>query len=139
RIISSQAKWTKAALGALDAAVKADSSNLDALIRIGDLFLDTYDGPDAREAYDIVLKKSPLNARALFGLAKVLAFQDSSTAGAALVRAVAANPNLVAGHEFIARSFAEQEQYDSARVAARKALSLDSASMTAWSVLGAAA
>jgi tetratricopeptide (TPR) repeat protein len=139
RIIGSQAKWTRAALGALDAAVKADSSNVDAIIRIGDLFLDTYDAPDARDHYNIALRKSPNHPRAVFGLAKVLAFQDSTNARATLTRAVAGNPSLIAGHEFIARSFAETEQYDSARVAARKALAVDSASMTAWSILGAAA
>jgi tetratricopeptide (TPR) repeat protein len=138
RILGSQAKWTKAALAALDAAVAADSGNVDAIIRIGDLFLDTYDAPDARHHYNLALERAPTNARALLGLARVLSFQDSASATAAVLRAVSANPNLVAGHEFIARSFAESEQYDSARVAARKALAIDSASMTAWAVLGAA-
>jgi tetratricopeptide (TPR) repeat protein len=138
-LLGSQAKWIRAALASFDAAVAADSSNIDAMVRVGDLFIDKFNAPDARTAYDVVLKRSPTNPRALMGLARVLDFQDSTTSVDVLLRAIAANPTLTNGHVLKARSHLESESYDSARVEARLALAIDSSSSSAWAVLGAAA
>ncbi|HYV98170.1 MAG TPA: tetratricopeptide repeat protein, partial [Gemmatimonadaceae bacterium] len=138
-VLGTQAKWVRSALSAFDAAVARDSSNIDAMVRIGDLFLDKFNAPDARTAYDLVLAHSSTNARALLGLTRVLDFQDSANSHQWLLRAMANNPNLTGGHVWIARSYLESEAYDSARAAAHRALAVDSSSSAAWAILGATA
>lgn len=138
-LLGSDTRWVRAALAAFDAAVASDSTNVDAMVRIGDLFLDKYNAPDAREAYQVALRRVPNHSRALLGVARVLDFQDSSNVGAVVARALAANPSLTAGHLFVARAHLEAESYDSATTAARRALAVDSSSLSAWAMLGAAA
>jgi tetratricopeptide (TPR) repeat protein len=138
-LLGSDAKWVRSALATLDDAVAADSSNIDAMIRIGDLFLDKYNAPDARESYNAVLRRAPNNARALLGVARVLEFQDSASVGEAAQRALNANPAYADAFLFFARGHLEAESYDSASAYARKALNVDSTSVSAWAILGAGA
>jgi tetratricopeptide (TPR) repeat protein len=128
----------RAALAAFDAGA-TDSSNLEATRRIGDLFLDKYNAPDARVSFESVLKRAPNDAEALLGLAQVEEFEGKSTMPATLKKALTANPRLLGGLVMLARLQLESEQFDSATVTARKALAVDSTSMRAWSVLGATA
>ena len=129
---------SRAALAAFDAGA-ADSTNLEATRRIGDLFLDKYNAPDARVSYESVLKRAPNDADALLGLAQVEEFEGKSTVTATLRKALTANPRLVGALAMQARLQLESEMWDSATVSARRALSVDSTSMRAWSVLGAVA
>ena len=46
----------RSALRAFDAAVAADSSALEPRLRLGDLFLDKYNAPDARASYREALR-----------------------------------------------------------------------------------
>ena len=133
---SGDASAARAALAAFDAGA-ADSSNLDATRRTGNLFLEKYNAPDARLSYESVLKRAPDDAEALLGLAQVEEFEGKPTALATARRALAANPRLVGALAFVARMQLEAEQWDSARVSARRALAVDSSSVAAWSVLGA--
>jgi tetratricopeptide (TPR) repeat protein len=127
------------ALSAFDKAVAADSTNLEARLRTGDLFLEKYNSPDAKASYEDVLKRSPDHARALLGLARVAEFERSVESMALLRRSLTANPSLVSAQVQLARYQLEAEEYDSAKVAARRALAVDSASLPAWSMLGAVA
>ncbi|MDB4917036.1 MAG: hypothetical protein JWM95_4680 [Gemmatimonadetes bacterium] len=127
------------ALAAFDAAVAADPSNIEARIRVGNLFLDKYSAPDAKKSFDEVLQREPENPRALLGLARVAQFENKPEAMPLVRRAVAANPTLVGGQLFLAKAKIEAEEYDSARVVIRRALAVDSSSMQAWSLLGATA
>ena len=125
------------AVAAFDAAVAADSSNLDARLRLGDLFLAKYNAPDAREAYQSVLKLAPKHPAALLGEAQVLAFEGRPAVDMAR-RALAGDPALVGAHVLIARSHFDAEALDSAVAAAGRALALDSSVTAAWATLGAA-
>ena len=126
------------AVAALDAAIAADSSNLDARLRLGDLFLAKYNAPDAREAYEGVLKLAPNHPAALLGQAQVLAFEGRPAVELAR-RALAGDRSLVGAHLLLARSHFDAEALDSAMVAAGRALALDSSAISAWAVLGAVA
>ncbi|MEQ1692803.1 MAG: hypothetical protein ABMA00_16045, partial [Gemmatimonas sp.] len=133
---SGDASAARAALAAFDAG-GADSTNLEATRRTGNLFLDKYNAPDARLSYESVLKRAPNDAEALLGLAQVEEFEGKPTALATARKALAANPKLVGALAFVARMQLEAEQWDSATISARRALAADSTSVAAWSVLGA--
>ena len=138
-LLGTNPKWARSALVAFDDAVAKDSSNIRAMLRVGDLFFDKYNAPDARAMYETVLRRVPGHATALFGIGRVLDFQDSADAMAVVQRAVAANPSLVPALVTIANAHLEAEAYDSASVYARRALAVDSSSSTGWAVLGAVA
>lgn len=127
------------ALAAFDAAVAADSTNLDARLRAAELLLDKYNVPDAKAAFEDVLRRAPENARALLGLARIASAAGDPHASALRRRCLAADPTLVDAHVEQARFHLEAESYDSAAAAARRALSADSASLPAWAILGATA
>ncbi|MEO8562889.1 MAG: tetratricopeptide repeat protein [bacterium] len=129
----------RSALAAFDAAYAADPANLDARLRAGELFLDKYNAPDAKSSFEDVLKRAPDNARALLGLSRVASFSGEGPSTPLLRRAVAANPSLVPALLLLARTHLEAESYDSAAAVVRAALAVDSASVPAWSLLGAVA
>jgi len=133
------ASAVKQALSALDEAVAADSSNNDARLRAGDLFLEKYNAPDAKISFQDVLKRSPEHPRALLGLARAAQFEGTANPMPLLQRSLTANPFLVGALVLQARFHLEAEQYDSAKIDARRALAVDSSSLAAWSMLGAAA
>jgi tetratricopeptide (TPR) repeat protein len=128
-----------AALSAFDAATAADSTNLDAQRRTGELFLARHGNEDSRSSYNAVLRRAPDDARALLGLARVEDYEGKGSALATVRRSLAADPNLADALSFAARLHLESERYDSARVYAARALASDSSSLDAWSLLGATA
>jgi len=129
-----------AALRAFDAAVAADSGLIEPRIRLGDLFLDKdYNAPDARASYREALRLEPKNPRALLGIARVLSFEGSPGTTAAVRASLAANPALAPAHALLARQHLDAEQYDSAAIAAGRALAADSSAVEAWAMLGATA
>lgn len=138
-LMSGDAQAARRALAAFDAAAAADSTNLDALRRAGDLFLEKYNAPDARTAYETVLRRAPNDARALLGLARIEDFEGKGTALATVRRSLMSNPALADALVLVARMQLDAEMYDSATVFARRALAVDSSSMRAWSLLGATA
>ena len=127
----------RSALAAFDAGFAADPNNLDAPLRAGELFLDKYNAPDAKASFEEVLRKAPNDARALLGLSRVAIFSGDGPATPLLRRSLAANPSLVPAHLALARLHLSAEAYDSAALAVRAALAVDSASIGAWSLLGA--
>ena len=60
----------KDALRAYDAAIAADSGNVDARVELGEMFLEKYNGPDARQMFAGVLRQNPFQPRALLGMAE---------------------------------------------------------------------
>lgn len=127
------------ALGAFDRAVRADSSNIDAMRRIGALFLEKYNAPEARASYEAVLKRAASDADALLGLAQVEEFEGKGTALTTARRALAASPTHATTLAYVARLQLDAELFDSARVTAERALAADSTELEGWSVLGAQA
>ncbi len=138
-LMSGDAPAARRALAAFDAAAAADSTNLDALRRAGDLFLEKYNAPDARTSYETVLRRAPHDARALLGIARIEDFEGKGTALATVRRSLTSNPALTDALVLVARMQLDAEMYDSASVFARRALAIDSASMPGWSLLGATA
>lgn len=133
------ASAVKQALSAFDEAVAADASNNEARLRAGDLFLEKYNAPDAKMSFQDVLTRSPEHPRALLGLARAAQFEGTTNPMPWLQRSLTANPSLVGAQVLQARFHLEAEQYDSAKIDARRALAVDSSSLAAWSMLGAAA
>ena len=131
------ASAVRSALAAFDAARAADPTNVEAELYAGELFLDKYNAPDARASFESVLKIQPNNARALLGLARVMDFEGKGDALAAARKSVAANPRFADALVMVARMHLEAEQYDSAQAIVRRALAVDSMSVSAWAVLGA--
>ncbi|MDQ2664724.1 MAG: tetratricopeptide repeat protein [Gemmatimonadota bacterium] len=126
------------ALSAFDKAVAIDSSNIEARLRAGDLLLEKYNAPDAKQSFEDVLKRSPEHPRALLGLARVAVFEGKGDPQLLLRRSLAANASLADAQVLAARFHLEAEQYDSAMIDARRALAVDSSSLEAWSMIGAA-
>ncbi|HEV8358303.1 MAG TPA: hypothetical protein VGQ17_16235 [Gemmatimonadales bacterium] len=129
----------RAALRAFDAAVAADSGAVEPRLRLGDLFLDKYNAPDARESYRAALRLAPGNPRALLGIARVLAFEGNPEAFDTARKSLAADPSLGPAHALLARLQLDAEQYDSAAAEARLAVALDSSLAAGWAALGATA
>ena len=136
---TSDKQAVKNALAAFDRAVAVEPSNIEGRLRAGDLFLDKYNGPDAKQSYEDVLKLVPGNSRALFGLARVADFANSKDVSKLLQESLKANATLAPALLMKARGHLESEAYDSADFYTRRALAIDSSSMTAWAMLGASA
>ncbi len=128
----------KDALDAFDRALAGDSTWLEPALRVGDLFLDKYNAPDAKDAYTGLMRHDPGNPRALLGLAAVRVFNGDPGGYAATVKAVEAAPGLPAATALLARLDLDAEAFDSATARAGRAIELDSTALEAWAVLGAA-
>ncbi len=125
------------ALRAYDEAIAADGTNLDAQILVGDLFLEKYQGTEAREAFEAILERAPNHPRALLGLARTRRFAGSSEAMDHVERALDINPNLVAARVFRASLLAEAERYDEAARDVERALDVDPTALDALALLAA--
>ena len=136
---TSDKQAVKNALAAFDRAVVVEPTNIEGRLRVGDLFLDKYNGPDAKQSYESVLKLVPGNSRALFGLARVADFANTKDVGKLLQESLKANPALTPALLMLARGHLESEAYDSANAFTRRALAIDSSIMTGWAMLGASA
>jgi tetratricopeptide (TPR) repeat protein len=128
----------KDALRALDEAAAADSGNLDARIRIGELFLEKYNSGDAKAAFREVLAINPSHPLALLGMARAAEFDGEPGALELARKALEVNPNLVPAHVLVARLELEAENHEAAARAARRALEVDPSSSDAMGVLAAA-
>lgn len=129
----------RAALRAFDAAAASDPALVDAELRAADLLLEKYNAPDAKRSYEAVLARREGHPRALLGLARVEEFAGSGEALAVARAALNGNPALTEAHVLVARLYLEAESDDSAQVAARRALAVDSSAVDAWAVVGAVA
>jgi tetratricopeptide (TPR) repeat protein len=125
------------ALRAYDEAIAADRDNLDAQILVGDLFLEKYQGTEAREAFEAILARAPNHPRALLGLARTRRFAGSSEAMDHVNQALDVNPNLVPARVFRASLYAEAEQYEEAAREVERALEVDPGALDALALLAA--
>ena len=125
------------ALRAFDEAVAADPSNPQPHLRTGQLFLDAYRSPDARESYQQVLARNPRHPQAILGMALALEFDGSPEAMGTARNALEINPNLVPARTLLARLHLRLEDYPAAEEEARAALEVNPSSLEALSVLAA--
>lgn len=124
----------KDALRAFDAAVAADSTNQDVQVRLGFLFLEKYNGTDARVTFEAVLRRNPSHPAALLGMARVLRFEGAGDAAEQARRALAVNPNLVPARVTLGELLLERESPSEAAAQADSALAVNSASLEAWTL-----
>ncbi|MEO7361294.1 MAG: hypothetical protein ABI120_13260 [Gemmatimonadaceae bacterium] len=135
---SNDKQAVKDALAAFERAVAVDPTNIEGRLRTGDLFFDKFVAPEAKASYEDVLKLVPGNSRAIYGLARVAEFGGKET-GKLLADALKTNPMLANALLMQAREHLAAEAYDSANYYTRRALAIDSASMSGWAILGASA
>ena len=126
------------ALRAYDAAVAADSSNLDARVSLGELFLEKYNGPDAAATLNGVLRENPNHPRALLAEARRRYADGEGGASALVARALEQAPDLVPAIVFGARLELDVEELAAAEREASRALEVDPGSVDALAVLAAA-
>src|SRR5207247_7260536 len=128
----------KDALKAYDEAIAADPDNMDARVRLAELFLEKYNGADAATTLKDALERNPSHPRALLALARLR--DDAGTPGVRdlVTRSLKVNPHLEAAHVFQAAVRLDQEDFDSAAREAEGVLAENPASLPALSMLAAA-
>ena len=67
----------KDALKAFDEAIAADPDNMDARVRLAELFLDKYNSEDAAKALDEAQQRDPDHPRVLLALARLKDFDGA--------------------------------------------------------------
>ena len=125
------------ALRAYDEAAAAGPDDPEPRILTGELFLEKYNGTDARDAFQEVLERNPRHPRALLGLARTLRFEGSPGAMSLVGRSLEVNPNLVPARVFLATLHLEVEDYAAAAREVERALAVDPGSLEALSELAA--
>ena len=121
----------KDALRAFDEAIAADARHEGARVELGRLFLEKYNGADARTAFADALRINPKNADALAGMAELLDFDNHPGAVDTARKALEAEPRHVGAHAFLTRAFLATDMTDSARVHADAAARVDPTSTDA--------
>lgn len=132
-----QPRLFRDALRAYDAAIAADSTNLDARIALGELFLEKYNGPDAAATLAGVLRLNPNHPRALLAEARRRYTDGEPGATKLVAQALEQAPDLVAAHVFRARLELDVENFPAAEKEAQRALEVDPASLDALALLAA--
>jgi tetratricopeptide (TPR) repeat protein len=127
----------KDALRAYDAAITADSGNADARVELGEMFLEKYNGPDARQMFGGVLRENPSHPRALLGIARALVFDGTPGADSLVRRSLAVNERLVDARLMLARLRLDSEDYEDAEREAGRALDTDPGSPVAHALIAA--
>jgi tetratricopeptide (TPR) repeat protein len=133
------AQAVRSALAAFDRATAADSNNLEAQLRVSELFLEKYNAPDARASAEGILRRAPNDAKALLALARVESFEGKGSPMATAQRSIASDPRYASALAFVAQMHLDAESYDSARVYAQRAIDADALSSAGWTVLGSMA
>jgi tetratricopeptide (TPR) repeat protein len=128
----------KDALKAFDEAIAADPGSVEARVLLGELFLEKYNGTEARGEVEAALSLNPRHPGALLALARVLHFEGAYAAMEQTQRSLEVNPTSVPSRVFAAQLLLELEDYDEAEAEARRALEVNPRSLDAQAVLAAA-
>ena len=126
------------ALKAYDRAIAADPQWLEPRVRVGELFLEKLNAPDARQSFEQVLEVNPSHPAALVGMAKLLLFDGAPNAAEPARRALEVNERYVPARVVLASLAVSSENYEGAVREAQAALEVDPGSIDALAVLGAA-
>lgn len=128
----------KDALRAFDEAAEVAPENPEPRVRVGELFLEKYNSPDAQKALVEALQSNPSHARALLAMARAKEFDGEGAEALALVqRSLQADPRLVPARVMLARAALDSEDPGAAETEVRKALETNPSSLDALSVLAA--
>lgn len=123
------------ALKAYDEAIAADPADPEPRVRLGALFLDKYESPQAQETLAEVLSRNPRHPRALLEMARAKHFDGAPESLALVRRSLESNPNLVPARLLLARLYLDQENDADAETEIRAALEVNPASLEALSML----
>ncbi|HVR28101.1 MAG TPA: tetratricopeptide repeat protein [Thermoanaerobaculia bacterium] len=128
----------KDALRAFDEAIAADPGSIEARVALGELFLEKYNGTEARGEVEAALALNPRHPGALLALARVLHFEGAYAAMEQAKRSLETNPGFVPARIFTAQLLLELEEYEDAEAEARRALETNPRSLEAQAILAAA-
>src|SRR5690242_14108952 len=115
----------KDALKAYDRAISEDPNNLDAKIRLGELFLGKYNFDDAQKTFTDVLETNPREPRALLGAARRLQADGQGGADSLLRASLTVNPEYVDARTLHAEMLLGLEEYAGAQQDLDRALKTD--------------
>lgn len=128
----------KDALRVYDEAIARDSSNLDTRTELGFLFLEKYNGTDARAMLEGVLAVNPRHPRALLGMARVTAFGGRGDPSPLVRQALEVNPRDPEIRAQSALLLIDVERYDEAAAEAIRGLAADTGAPAPLTALAAA-
>ena len=123
------------ALKAFDEASRADPGWAEPYVRIGNLFLEKYDSPAAKEEFEKVLARNPFHPGALLGMAESLTFDGITEANDYFERLLDVNPGHERAHALIAMRHLRGENHREARSEAQAALDVNPNSLPALTAL----
>lgn len=124
------------AVKAFDEATKVDPTDIEPHIRLGELFIEKYDGRQARPALNDALALNPQHPRAMLAMARAHAFDGERAPALELVdQVLKINPNLVPARVFRAEMLLDVEDYEGAQEELERALEVNPSSLEALSVL----
>lgn len=127
----------KDALKAFDEAAALDETH-EARLRTGELFLEKFNGSEARSAFESVLSVNRNQPEALLGLARALDFDGERGVPDLLDAALKTNPDFVEARAYLSGLRLALEDFPAARGEAEKALAVNPSSPEALSALAAA-
>lgn len=128
----------KDALRALDEAVSRDSLDVAALTDLGELFLEKYSGPEARESLTSALRINPYYVRALLAMARLNVFDGRPGADSLVKQALVVNARHAGAHAAAALQLIDVERYQDAAAQAQRGLVDDSLAAAPLVALAAA-
>jgi cellulose synthase operon protein C len=105
----------KDALIVFDRAIAADPTNLDARVKLAELFLDRFQAGDAQKTLNEVFERNPNHVPALVLEAKRRDFASEPGADSVLQKALEKDPDNVPGRVLRARFLADVEDWAGAR------------------------
>ena len=103
----------------------------------GELFLQTYNYPEALQSFQAVLELDPKFAPALLGVARTLVNENPPQANGAAVKALEINPSYVSAQVFLADQAVDAGKRPEARKLLEKALAINPSSLEALSLVAA--
>lgn len=128
----------KDALRAYDEAIARDSANLDTRTELGFLFLEKFNGTDARAMFEGVLASNPRHPRALLGMSRVLSFEGRGDASSLVRQSLEINPSDPEARAISALLLIDVERYDEAAAEAIRGLAADTGAPSPLIALAAA-
>ena len=128
----------KDALRLYDRALAAEPTRLEARVELGEMFLEKFNGTEARATLQQVLAINPRHPRALAAMVRLNSFEGRGAPSDPLLELLRVNPTSAAAHVIAAKRLIDAEQYDAAVVQARKGLVVDSSAPAPWVAIAAA-